>query len=140
MRVAIDTSYAARGASGTGVYTERLIAALEADGVEVVRLRQSLRASRGGRNKLRSAANATLDLAWTREFLPRAAERAKVDVLHHPLPAWSPTKIPQVVTVHDAAFVRHPDDFDPMWRRMALRTHRAAAQKACAVIAVSETT
>jgi glycosyltransferase involved in cell wall biosynthesis len=140
MRVAIDTSYAAHGASGTGVYIERLIAALEADGVEVIRLRQPLRGKRGGRNKLRSAANAALDLTWTRELLPRAVERAKADVLHHPLPAWSPTKIPQVVTVHDAAFVRHPDDFDPLWRRIALRTHRAAVQRAEAVVAVSETT
>ena len=140
MRVAIDTSYATRGASGTGVYIERLIPALEADGVEVVRLSQPLRGKRGGRNKLRSAANAALDLAWTRELLPRAAERAKADVLHHPLPAWSPTKIPQVVTVHDAAFARHPDDFDPVWRRIALRSHRAAVAHAGAVIAVSATT
>jgi glycosyltransferase involved in cell wall biosynthesis len=140
MRVAIDTSYAARGVSGTGVYIERLIGALEAQGVEVVRLRQPMRARRGGRNKLRSAANAALDLGWAREFLPRAAERAKADVLHHPLPAWAPTRIPQVVTVHDVAFARHPDDFDPLWRRMALRSHRAAAAKAGAVVAVSETT
>jgi glycosyltransferase involved in cell wall biosynthesis len=140
MRVAIDTSYAYRGASGTGVYIERLIAALESDGVDVVRLRQPVRGRRGGRNKLRSGANAALDLAWTRELLPRAAERAKVDVLHHPLPAWSPTKIPQVVTVHDVAFARHPEDFDPMWRRFALRSHRKAVARADAVVAVSDTT
>jgi glycosyltransferase involved in cell wall biosynthesis len=140
MRVAIDTSYAHRGASGTAVYIERLITALEHDGVEVVRLRQPVRARSGGRNKLRSAANAALDLAWTRELLPRAAERAKADVLHHPLPAWSPTKIPQVVTVHDVAFGRHPDDFDPMWRRFALRSHRSAVKHADAIVAVSDTT
>lgn len=140
MRVAVDTSYAQRGTSGTAVYIERLIGALEADGVEVVRLRQPARGRRGGGNRLRSAANAALDLAWTRELLPRAAERARADVLHHPLPAWSPTKIPQVVTVHDVAFARHPEDFDPVWRRMALRSHRAAAARAGAIVAVSETT
>ena len=140
MRVAIDTSYTQRGASGTAVYVERLIAALEADGVEVVRLRQPVRGRRGGRNKLRSAVNAGLDFAWTRELLPRAAERAKADVLHHPLPAWSPTKIPQVVTVHDVAFARHPEDFDPIWRRFALRSHRSAAAHAGAIVAVSDTT
>jgi glycosyltransferase involved in cell wall biosynthesis len=140
MRVAIDTSYAVRGPSGTGVYIERLIAALEAEGVEIVRLRQPLRGRRGGRNKLRSAANAALDLAWTRELLPRAAERAKADVLHHPLPAWSPTKVAQVVTVHDVAFARRPEDFDPLWRRIALRQHRSAATRASAIVAVSETT
>jgi hypothetical protein len=54
MRVAIDTSYAMRGASGTGVYIERLVAALEADGVDVVRLRQPARGRRGGRNGRRT--------------------------------------------------------------------------------------
>jgi glycosyltransferase involved in cell wall biosynthesis len=139
VRVAIDTSYAARGPSGTGVYVERLVQALEDEGVEVIELRQRVRGRRGGRNKLRSAANAALDLAWTRELLPRAAERAKADVLHHPLPAWSPTRIPQVVTIHDVAFARRPEEFDPLWRRIALRTHRAGVEKAAAVVAVSET-
>jgi alpha-1,3-rhamnosyl/mannosyltransferase len=138
MRVAIDTTYAQLGRSGTAVYIERLIPALEAQGVEVVRLQEPLRGKRGGRNRLRSAANAALDLAWTRELLPRAAARAGADVIHHPLPAWSPTEIPQVTTVHDVAFARHPDDFDPLWRRHALRSHRKAVAKTGAVIAVSE--
>lgn len=140
MRVAIDTSYAARGVSGTGVYIEQLIPALEADGIEVVRLRQHVRGRRGAANRLRSAANAGLDLLWTRELLPKAAERAKADVLHHPLPAWSPTRIAQVITVHDVAFAKRPDDFDPTWRRLALRTHRRAAERAQAILAVSSTT
>ena len=140
MRVAIDTTYTLLGPSGTAVYIERLIPALEAEGVEVVRLQQSVRRSRGGRNKLRSAANAALDVAWTRELLPRAAARAKADVLHHPLPAWSPVRIPQVVTVHDVAFARHPEDFDPVWRRLALRDHRRAVERAAVAVCVSETT
>ena len=121
MRVAIDTSYAARGMSGTGVYSDRLVAALRERGVEVVELRQPARLRRGGRNKLRSGANALLDLVWTRELLPRAAMRAEADVLHHPLPARSPARIPQVVTVHDVAFARRAEDFDPVWRRVAMR-------------------
>jgi glycosyltransferase involved in cell wall biosynthesis len=141
MRVAIDTSYTALGPSGTAVYIERLIPALEAEGVEVVRLRQPLERRRGGRNKLRSAANAALDIAWTRELLPKAAERAKVDLLHHPLPARSPTtRLPEVVTVHDVAFARHPEDFDPAWHRYALHAHRRAVAQAGAIVAVSETT
>ena len=138
MRVGIDTTYTGLGPSGTAVYIERLIDALEDEGVDVVRLREPLRTARGGRNKLRSAANAALDLAWARELLPRAAARAKVDVLHHPLPAASPTAIPQVVTVHDVAFAKAPEDFDPVWRRVALRRHRAGVAQAAAVIAVSE--
>jgi glycosyltransferase involved in cell wall biosynthesis len=141
VRVAIDVSYAARGHSGTGVYTEQLVAALRERRVEVVELRQPARMRRGGRNKLRSAANAALDLAWTRDLLPRAAARAKADVLHHPLPAWSPARgLPQVVTVHDVAFACRPEDFDPLWRRMALRGHRRAVARAGAVVCVSDTT
>jgi glycosyltransferase involved in cell wall biosynthesis len=140
VRVAIDTSYLNRGHSGTAVYIERLVAALRDEGVDVVELRQPLRGRRGGANKLRSAANAALDLTWTRALLPRAAARAKADVLHHPLPAASPGPTPQVVTVHDVAFARQPDDFDRMWRRVAMRSHRAAVANAGAVIAVSQTT
>jgi glycosyltransferase involved in cell wall biosynthesis len=140
VRVAIDTTYAQLGPSGTGVYIERLVDALRAEGVDVVELRQPLRRRRGGANKARSAANAALDLAWTRELLPRAAARAEADVLHHPLPASSPGPIPQVVTVHDVAFASRPEDFDPLWRRFALRTHRTALARAGAVVAVSETT
>ena len=141
MRVAIDTSYTAFGPSGTAVYIERLIPALEAEGVEVVRLRRPGHTTRGGRNKLRSAANAAIDVAWTRELFPKAAERAHADLLHHPLPACSPTtRLPQVITVHDVAYARHPGDFSPAWRRHALRAHRRAARGAEALVAVSEST
>src|SRR5437879_3910060 len=109
MRVAIDTSYAQRGPSGTAVYIEQLVNALEREGVDVVPLSQPARRRRGGRNRLRSSANVVLDLVWTRELLPRAAERAKADVIHHPLPAHSPTSVPQVVTIHDVAYARLPD-------------------------------
>src|SRR5205823_9394104 len=103
-------------------------------------LRQRARLRRGGRNKLRSGANAALDFAWTRELLPRAAARAGADVVHHPLPAWSPLEVPQVVTVHDVAFASRPEDFDPLWRRLALRAHRRAVERAAAVVCVSEAT
>jgi glycosyltransferase involved in cell wall biosynthesis len=140
MRVAIETSYTERGPSGTAVYIRRLIPALEQAGVEVVELRQPARMRRGGRNKLRSAANAAFDAVWTRELLPRAAVRAEADLLHHPLPAWSPVALPQVVTVHDVAFAHRPGDFDPLWRRFALRSHRRAVTRAAAVVCVSEAT
>jgi glycosyltransferase involved in cell wall biosynthesis len=140
VRVAVDTSYASRGHSGTAVYVEQLIAALRELGVDVVELRQPARLSRGGRNKLRSAVNGALDLAWARELLPRAAARANADVLHHPLPSRSRARIPQVVTVHDVAFARRPEDFDAVWRSLALRQHRRAVSGADAVVCVSEAT
>jgi glycosyltransferase involved in cell wall biosynthesis len=139
VRIAIDTSYSARGPSGTAIYTRELVTALRDLDVEVVELAERVRMRRGGRNKLRSAANAALDLGWERELLPRAAARAGVEVLHHPLPARSRVELPQIVTVHDVAFARRPEDFDPLWRRLALRAHRAAVARAGAVVCVSET-
>ena len=139
MRVAIDTSFAARGPSGTAVYVEQLVRALrEAGTVDVVELRQPLRFRRGAGNPLRSAANAALDVLWTRVLLPRRAAAAGADVLHHPLPAHG-GRLPQVVTVHDMAFVRHPEWFDPRWRRVAARRHRRAVARAAVTVCVSKT-
>ena len=81
VRVLIDTSYATRGPSGTGVYVEQLVRALRERGdVEVVEAAQPRRLERGraGRrwNPLRSAANAGLDLDWLHRGLPAAARRA----------------------------------------------------------------
>lgn len=139
MRVAIDTSYAWRGPSGTGVYIEQLVDALKERGeVEVVQLRQRARLRAGGRNRARSAANAALDALWHRVLLPRAARRAGADVLHRPLPAHG-GRIPQVVTVHDLALVTNPEWFDPAWRRVAARNHRRAVKRAAVTVCVSET-
>ena len=42
--------------------------------------------------------------------------------------------------MHDVAYARRPEDFDPFWRRHTLRSHRAAVAHSDAVVAVSETT
>ncbi len=142
----IDVSYSGRGRTGTSVYIEELVRALrERDDLEVVCVRQRRRLRPGGagrrRNPLRSAANLTLDSAWTRVGLPRAARRAGADVLHHPLPAHSPgAGCAQVVTVHDVLFERHPEEFDPTWRTLARRAHRAAVARADAVVCPSAVT
>src|SRR3954447_26634334 len=127
MRVLVDTSFARRGPSGTQVYTDHLVAALRDLGVEVAEI-----AGRVGRH-LDPAAEA----AWQAR-LARAARGA--DVLHHPLPAWAPTRVPQVVTVHDLAFLAVPSCFKPRFRAVAARTHRFAARRAAAVIVPSAAT
>jgi glycosyltransferase involved in cell wall biosynthesis len=148
VRILIDTSFVARGPSGTATYIESLVSALRGSGaVEVVqppkrrRLRSGRPSPRGRRNPFRSAANAALDALWLHVTLPRAARRAHVDAIHHPLPAHSAfAQVPQVVTVHDVAFERLPGHFDPIWRRLARRAHARALQGAAAVICVSEAT
>jgi glycosyltransferase involved in cell wall biosynthesis len=140
MRVLLDTTYALRGPSGTGVYLEQLVRALRAEGVEVVEAANVRRPAPAG-GGARSARNLALDAWWTQVELPRRARAAGADVLHHPLPALAARAgVPQVVTIHDLAFERLPDCFAPAFRRWASLTHRRAARGAAAVVCVSQTT
>jgi alpha-1,3-rhamnosyl/mannosyltransferase len=141
VKVLLDTSYALRGATGTGVYLERLAAALRDEGVDVRTVADVTRGAPGG-GRVRSARNLVHDLRWLHEELPRHARRQGVDVLHHPLPAHARRlgDVAQVLTVHDLAFEVLPECFDPRFARWASRTHRAAALRTGAVVAVSRTT
>ncbi len=136
----IDTSYAARGPSGTGTYLRELVAALPGAGVDVVTAADVGRPPPGG-GGWRSAANVARDAAWLHLELERRARSTKADVVHHALPAHS-TRIaaPQVVTVHDVAFLARPDLFDPRWARLAATAHRRAALASSAVVVPSEAT
>lgn len=140
--VLIDTSYADRGPSGTGVYVRELVAALrELGGVEVLEARQRRRLRPGAGNPLRSAANAVLDFGWLHFGLARAARSTGADVVHHPLPAHSRRiQAPQVSTVHDVGFERLPDAYGRLWRRLAQRQYRRAARRCSALVCVSEAT
>jgi glycosyltransferase involved in cell wall biosynthesis len=140
MRVLLDTTFARRGPSGTGVYIECLAAALGEEGADVVEAWNRRRRSPGA-GGLRSAANLAGDEWWTAVGLPGAARAAAADVIHHPLPAWAPlAPCPQVVTIHDLAFVRLPELFDRRYAAWAARAHRRAARRADAVVCVSEAT
>jgi glycosyltransferase involved in cell wall biosynthesis len=140
VRVLIDTTFALRGPSGTGVYLARLIDVLDGLGVEVVEAQNDARRSPSG-GGLRRGLNAAVDGWWTTVELPRRARRTGADLIHHPLPAHCPASpVPQVMTVHDLAFERIPEAFDPVFRRWASTTHRAAARRADAVVCVSHTT
>ena len=141
VRVLIDTSYAARGPSGTAVYTQQLVPALRAEGVDVVEACQRRRLRAGAGNPLRSAANAGLDWLWLHVGLPRAARAAGADVVHHPLPAHSRRiAAPQVATLHDVAFAGMRRHYSGAWRRLALRAYRRAARRSAALVCVSEAT
>jgi glycosyltransferase involved in cell wall biosynthesis len=142
VRVLIDTTYVRRAPrSGTAVYLERLIAALrEATDVDVVTAANESRRAPGGGGAA-SLTNAAADLRWTEFTLPRRARRARADLIHHPLPAYSHrAAIAQVVTVHDLAFERRPELFAATYRRWAHVAHRHAARRADVVICPSDTT
>lgn len=139
MRVLVDTSYAARGPSGTAVYVQQLVRALRARGeVEVIEAAQPRRLARGAGNVARSGVNAALDGVWLHRGLAAAARRERADVVHHPLPAHSRgVDCPQVATFHDVAFERLPEGYGRVWRALAARAYRRAAASSDAVICVS---
>jgi glycosyltransferase involved in cell wall biosynthesis len=137
VRVLLDTTFARRGPSGTGVYVEQLALALREAGVDVIEAANERRRAPG----TGSARNLAEDVRWTQVELRRRAREANADVMHHPLPAHvAGAGIPQVVTVHDLAFEALPDAFDPRFAAFARRAHRLAAARADAVIAVSDAT
>ena len=140
MRVLLDTTYALRGPSGTGVYIACLAEALRAEGIDVAEAADTGRPPPAG-GGAGSARNLARDAWWTQVQLPRRARAARADVIHHPLPAHAVrTPCPQVVTIHDLAFERLPDCFAPAYRRWSSLTHRRAARAADAVVCVSQTT
>jgi alpha-1,3-rhamnosyl/mannosyltransferase len=142
VRLLIDTTYRVRAPfSGTAIYTERLCEELRRHAeVEVIEAANQRRRPPAG-GGIGSARNLLSDWRWTARELPRLAGRARAELIHHPLPAHSRfTKFPQVITAHDLAFERLPDQFAPWFRRYAHWAYRAAAQAAAAVVCVSEAT
>ena len=136
MRVLIDTTFARRGPSGSGVYAERLVAALRDAGVDVVEAANERRRPPAG-GGLGSVRNLLGDAWWTEVAL----RRRPGDLVHHPLPAYiAAERRPQVVTVHDVAYEVSPEDFDPRFRAFAARAYRAAASRAAVVICGTEAT
>lgn len=140
MKVLLDTTFAHRGPTGTGVYLRQLVPALRELGVEVIEAANEGRRPPAG-GGLGSVRNAAIDRWWTAVELPHRAAAVRADVLHHALPAAAFAGAPpQVVTLHDLGFERLPAAFDPRFRAFARRVHRAAARRAAAVVCVSETT
>jgi glycosyltransferase involved in cell wall biosynthesis len=131
VRVALDTSPLAQTRAGTARHVRGLLGALAGrGGIEV----DELAYDRGGRT-----GTLARDTWWYLERLPRAARGS--DVLHcttfrGPLRS----RPPLVVTLHDLAFLRHPETF-PAWHRLSGRALAGpVARRADAVVAVSEFT
>jgi glycosyltransferase involved in cell wall biosynthesis len=129
MRIAIDARDAeATGLRGWGRYASELLRALEAGGeVDVVRLRTGW--------------PGVPEAAWEQLGLARAARRAGADVLHVPN-CFLPLRraLPGVVTIHDLAWERFPDDFAALTRRKFATITPRAARSAEAVITPSRCT
>jgi len=125
VRILLNLAHVAP-AGGTAVYASSLAAALRDLGHTVDEAR---------------AAHRYTNLAAEAVWQARLARRARrYEILHHVLPALGPAGVPQVVTVHDLAFVRVPECFNARYRRSALVRHRRAARGAAVVVCPSEAT
>lgn len=82
-----------------------------------------------------------LRIAWEHAALPLAARRDRLDLFHGPmtvLPRFLPC--PSVVTVHDLAFLRWPEQVPARRYRYLAAGVRAATKRAARIIAVSAST
>jgi len=131
VRVGLDTAPLLQTRAGTARWVSGLRRGLEnrAD-VDV----QSL--TWGGDGRLTAVAR---DVLWYPALLPRAAAKARVDVLHCTIFRAPPrTRVPTILTVHDLAVLRHPEVF-PAWTRLYGRTLlRPTIRAVDRVFAVSE--
>ena len=138
LRVGFDGRALTSPAAGVRRYARSLLDALASldDAPEVVILGgdPSVAAPRGA-TRIAEPWHPPTNAGWMLVGLPRAARRARVDILHAPAytaPFWS--GIPTVLTIHDVSYERHPEWFP--YRRDALRRafYRRCALSATIVI------
>jgi glycosyltransferase involved in cell wall biosynthesis len=80
-------------------------------------------------------------ITWEQFALPKRLKRLRADVFHGPANVLS-RSVPcaSVLTVHDLAFMRHPEFFRPTRRYYQRILTRRSAQTATLIVAVSEHT
>lgn len=141
LRIGIDGRAFASPAPGIRRYAAGLVRGLLALGepIDVVAL--------GGRNSsalppgtghVDEPPHPPTNLGWTLVGIPRAARRARVDVVHAPAytaPFWSP--VPTVLTIHDVSYELHPQwyPYRRDWARRAF--YRCSAYAAAHILTVS---
>ena len=135
LRVGIDGRAFVSPAAGVRRYVANLATALLAldDGVELVALGGPGGAAiPSGVGFCEESAHPPTNAGWTLVGLPRAAARARVDLIHAPAytaPFWA--GVPVVLTIHDVSYARHPEWYpyrrDWMRRTFYRRSARAAA-------------
>jgi glycosyltransferase involved in cell wall biosynthesis len=132
LKVGMDVSALALTRAGTARHIRSLLAALEAEDVDVHRYRL------GGSSR---ALVPVRDLGWYLAALPLQARHDRVDVLHCPTQrAPTRSRVPLVVTFHDLAVLRHPETFNRWTRTYSRRVLPGIVRAATRLIAVSEFT
>ena len=141
LRVGIDGRSFTSAAAGIRRYVEGLVPALLSldDAPELVALGGDSRVIPPGVAHIHEPPHPPTNAGWTLVGLPRAAARARVDLVHAPAytaPFWSPA--PVVVTIHDVSYELHPEwyPYRRDWLRRAF--YRRSARSATHILTVSE--
>jgi glycosyltransferase involved in cell wall biosynthesis len=141
LRVGFDGRALSSPAAGVRRYAHDLLAALiaENDDIEFVVIGGDRAAELPVVEYEPEPPHPPTNLGWTLVGLPRAAARARVDVLHSPAytaPLWG--RIPVVLTIHDVSYARHPEWYP--YRRDAIRRafYRRSARAARLIVTDSE--
>jgi glycosyltransferase involved in cell wall biosynthesis len=135
LRVGIDGRAFSSPAAGVRRYVSALVPALTAadPGLELVALGGVRDAVPADVAYVNEPWHPPTNLGWSAMGLPRAAARARVDVIHAPAytaPLWS--RAPVVLTIHDVSYERHPEWYpyqrDAVRRMFYRRSARIAAR------------
>lgn len=139
MRFGINASLLAAGGgyrrTGVSRYIGELIDALEP------RLAETERLTIMGRTVPAIASNPSLRIVWEQTGLPLSGLAHRLNVFHGPLNVVPlAMRTPKVVTVHDLAFLKFPDQLPRARRAYLLAATRLSARTADRIIAVSRNT
>jgi glycosyltransferase involved in cell wall biosynthesis len=85
--------------------------------------------------------NPAMRILWEQTVLPLSIEARRLDVIHGPMSVvpWV-SRIPSVITVHDLAFLKFPEQVPASRRKWLVAAMRLSARKAEAIITISENT
>ncbi|WKV10820.1 glycosyltransferase family 4 protein [Marivirga harenae] len=84
-----------------------------------------------------------LKSAWRSKRIGKLAEKEDVDVFHglsNELPSGLKNRTKKIVTIHDLIFLRYPDFYPFIDRRIYKKKFKSACKKADEIIAISEQT
>ena len=140
LRVGIDGRSFTSAAAGIRRYVSGLVPALLAldDAPEIVALGGDTQFIPPGVAHIHEPPHPPTNAGWSLVGLPRAAARARVDLIHAPAytaPFWA--SAPVVVTVHDVSYELHPEwyPYRRDWLRRAF--YRRSARGATHILTVS---
>lgn len=139
MRIGINAALLASGGgyrqTGVSRYIGELIDALEPQLTGAERLAVM------GRRVPAIASNPSLRIVWEQTGLPLTSLAHRLNVFHGPLNVVPlAMRTPRIVTVHDLAFLRFPDQLPRARQRYMVAATRLSARVADRIIAVSRNT